>query len=319
MTDLSSFAITGTNNPNKQVSVTFWNGFVDALETAIDAASGATVAITDVTGLQAALDGKQAVGDYATADALTSGLAGKQPTGDYATVTDLTTGLSSKQPTGDYATNTDLANGLAGKQPTGNYATGGGVATGTNTGDQVLPTRTSLGLATGDNVTFRDVTATRGDGTGVLWLATTGGAYYLYFDGTNYNLPDASLVVGGDVNVTDDPYDAALWNGSLEVPTKNAVRDKIESLSVGLMAPQEWAPNFTAAGDVYIPAVVAMTISQGNATIGTGTLAYTKSTAAAPSTFGAATLPVTLEAGAWLKVSASAVTGFVATHLKRTA
>lgn len=82
---------------------------------------------------------------------------------------------------------------------------------------------------------------------------------------------------------------------------------------------EEWAPNFTAAGDLYIPARVAMTISQGNAKIGTGTLAFTKSTAAAPSTFGAATLPVTLEAGAWLKVSASAVTGFVATHLKRTA
>jgi hypothetical protein len=81
----------------------------------------------------------------------------------------------------------------------------------------------------------------------------------------------------------------------------------------------EWTPNFTAAGDAYIPVVVAMTIAQGNAKIGTGTLAYAKSTAAAPSTFTATTLPVTLEAGAWLKVTASAVTGFVATHLKRTA
>ncbi len=85
------------------------------------------------------------------------------------------------------------------------------------------------------------------------------------------------------------------------------------------VATQEWAPNFTAAGDLYIPAVEAMTISQGNVAIGTGTLTYTKSTAAAPSTFGAATLPVTLEAGAWLKIAATAVTGFVATHLKRTA
>jgi hypothetical protein len=81
----------------------------------------------------------------------------------------------------------------------------------------------------------------------------------------------------------------------------------------------EWALNFSADGDVYIPAEVAMTISQGNAAIGTGTLAYEKSTTADPGTFSGTTLPVTLQAGAWLKVSATSVTGFVATHLKRTA
>lgn len=81
----------------------------------------------------------------------------------------------------------------------------------------------------------------------------------------------------------------------------------------------EWAPNFTAAGDVYIPAVVAMTIDQGNAAIGTGTLTFFKSTTATPGTFNSTTLPATLQAGAWLKVTAAAVTGFVATHLKRTA
>lgn len=86
-----------------------------------------------------------------------------------------------------------------------------------------------------------------------------------------------------------------------------------------LIGRTEWVPNFSAAGDVYIPAQVAMTIGQGNAAIGTGTLAYLKSTAAAPSTFSSTSLPVTLEAGAWLKITASSVTGFVATHLKRTA
>lgn len=35
----------------------------------------------------------------------------------------------------------------------------------------------------------------------------------------------------GDVTVPDEAYDATAWNGSLEVPTKNAVRDKIESMS----------------------------------------------------------------------------------------
>lgn len=38
----------------------------------------------------------------------------------------------------------------------------------------------------------------------------------------------------GDVIVPDEAYDATNWNGSLEVPTKNAVRDKIEALGGGV-------------------------------------------------------------------------------------
>lgn len=87
----------------------------------------------------------------------------------------------------------------------------------------------------------------------------------------------------------------------------------------GLTVPAEWAPNFTADGDVYIPAVVAMTVNAGNAAIGTGTLAYEKSTSGAPSVFSSTSLPATLQAGAWLKVSATGVTGFVAAHIVRTA
>ncbi len=36
-----------------------------------------------------------------------------------------------------------------------------------------------------------------------------------------------------DIVVPDEAYDATTWNGSLEVPTKNAIRDKIESMSSG--------------------------------------------------------------------------------------
>lgn len=82
---------------------------------------------------------------------------------------------------------------------------------------------------------------------------------------------------------------------------------------------EQWTITFTSAGDAYIPADIAMTIDQANAKIGTGTLAYEKSTTAAPGTFSSTTLPATLQAGAWLKITASAITGFVATHLKRTA
>lgn len=53
-------------------------------------------AIGDVTGLQTALDGKQAAGSYATDTELTDGLAGKQAVGDYATNTTVTTGLAGK-------------------------------------------------------------------------------------------------------------------------------------------------------------------------------------------------------------------------------
>jgi hypothetical protein len=37
----------------------------------------------------------------------------------------------------------------------------------------------------------------------------------------------------GDLTVPDEAYDATAWNGSLEVPTKNAIRDKIETLVAG--------------------------------------------------------------------------------------
>ncbi len=36
-----------------------------------------------------------------------------------------------------------------------------------------------------------------------------------------------------DITVPDEAYDATGWNGSLEVPTKNAIRDKIESMGAG--------------------------------------------------------------------------------------
>lgn len=36
----------------------------------------------------------------------------------------------------------------------------------------------------------------------------------------------------GNVTVLDDAYNPSTWNGSLQIPTKNAIRDKIESLSL---------------------------------------------------------------------------------------
>jgi hypothetical protein len=44
------------------------------------------------------------------------------------------------------------------------------------------------------------------------------------------------LPSGDALTVNDDAYDATGWNGSTAVPTKNAVRDKIESMGGGLLA-----------------------------------------------------------------------------------
>ncbi|HEY5804862.1 MAG TPA: tail fiber domain-containing protein [Lysobacter sp.] len=48
------------------------------------------------------------------------------------------------------------------------------------------------------NVNFRDVTANRGDGTGVIFFGN--GTRYLYWDGGSYQLVSAGLVVGGTVS-----------------------------------------------------------------------------------------------------------------------
>lgn len=53
------------------------------------------------------------------------------------------------------------------------------------------------------------------------------------FTGVNTNDPQDMLHVHGSVRVTNDVYDATVWNGNLQVPTKDAVRDKIESLVAG--------------------------------------------------------------------------------------
>lgn len=48
-----------------------------------------------------------------------------------------------------------------------------------------------------------------------------------------------SATIDGDVTVADLAYDATTWNGSAKVPTRNAVRDKIEAILAG--------PTFTGA------------------------------------------------------------------------
>ena len=51
---------------------------------------------------------------------------------------------------------------------------------------------------------------------------------------TDWNIvPEAWGTFTWDISVPDEAYDATSWNGNNEVPTKNAIRDKIESMSTG--------------------------------------------------------------------------------------
>jgi hypothetical protein len=76
--------------------------------------------------------------------------------------------------------------------------------------------------------------------------------------------------------------------------------------------------NFTADGEARFYADIAMTLTQ-QAESGTGSVAYEKSTFGSPATFTSTSSPITLQAGAWLKVVASGVSTIYAVHLKRTA
>lgn len=51
----------------------------------------------------------------------------------------------------------------------------------------------------------------------------------------------------GDLVVPDEAYDATAWNGSLEVPTKNAVRDKVETLVSDTVYGVGWNGDTTTA------------------------------------------------------------------------
>ncbi len=68
--------------------------------------------------------------------------------------------------------------------------------------------------------------------------------------------PGAKVDVVGDVRVSTEVYDATGWNGDLTVPTKDAVRDKIETISggsgdnVSVDSAAVTDPDFVSTGDI---------------------------------------------------------------------
>jgi len=73
-----------------------------------------------------------------------------------------------------------------------------------------------------------------GSANGLRMNTPTGGELrFTVNDVLKLTVAAAAVTSTVDIIVPDEVYDATAWNGSLEVPTKNAVRDKIESLVLG--------------------------------------------------------------------------------------
>lgn len=63
--------------------------------------------------------------------------------------------------------------------------------------------------------------------------ATVGSSWTVVQGNITSYMPKSGGTFTGDIIVPDEAYDATAWNGNLETPTKNAIRDKIESMGGG--------------------------------------------------------------------------------------
>jgi hypothetical protein len=119
-----------------------------------------------------------------------------------------------------------------------------GNTSGTNTGDQNLTPYFNKSVDDTDDitqgsnkfVTASDITklgnlsgTNTGDQTSIVGITGTLAQFNTAITDGNI-IPEAGGTFTGDISVPDEAYDATAWNGSVEVPTKNAIRDKIESL-----------------------------------------------------------------------------------------
>jgi hypothetical protein len=80
-------------------------------------------------------------------------------------------------------------------------------------------------------------------------------------EGVNIVTTAGGITFAADISVPDEAYDATNWNGSVEVPTKNAVRDKIEAMSSPRGALVKKAADQTAAN--YVGGAVVAWDSEG--------------------------------------------------------
>lgn len=90
--------------------------------------------------------------------------------------------------------------------------------------------RIGLGLGTAASPQFTGINLGHASDTTITRVS----AGVVAIEGVNIVTTAGGVTFGADIVVPDEAYDATAWNGSLEVPTKNAVRDKIESLAGGV-------------------------------------------------------------------------------------
>ena len=81
---------------------------------------------------------------------------------------------------------------------------------------------------------------------------TTNNMFFVNNAVETLRLGSALVTVNGNVSVTDDPYGVG-WNGSTDVPTKNAIYDKIETLGSGgaSVTVATTPPGSPTEGDLY--------------------------------------------------------------------
>ncbi|WEK38685.1 MAG: hypothetical protein P0Y50_08975 [Candidatus Brevundimonas colombiensis] len=196
-------------------------GLIDALTGKAAALHGHVMA--DIDGLAQALSGKSAVGHKHDASDTNSGVfdVARIPALAMEKVTGLSNALAAKLTSADFiwgklGNKPDYfpTNRVAASDP--NVGLGGiwiaddnrlwvahsgsahGVWDTSNFGPQ---TKATLG----DSVTFADIRAFRGNGTGVVYLGDL--SHYVYFDSANYNMPGAPLIVNGGVVWTSATFD----------------------------------------------------------------------------------------------------------------
>ncbi len=122
---------------------------------------------------------------------------------------------------------------VASVETTGNVVIGGTVAI---TGADPVITLTDT-----DTSAINRISANNATGSLRLYADLGAGVadsrLYLNVDGVDQvELSSAIAAFAVDASVPDEAYDADAWDGSLEVPTKNAIRDKFESLRELLVA-----------------------------------------------------------------------------------
>lgn len=89
-----------------------------------------------------------------------------------------------------------------------------------------------IGGASGKSVDIGDLYIAKADNAGGT-EASVGTSWFVLEHNLAAMLPLTGGTLSGALSVPDDVYDATGWNGSVEVPTKNAVRDKIEAVVAG--------------------------------------------------------------------------------------